>query len=117
MKPYQQHQGACRKSSWFAGVALSDSSREPVRLGSGDKLIFGIKRDPEDTAYTVRKVLTSADELGGVYTISLTPEDLNVTPDRYFYDIGVQTEDGSFIKIVPLSPFDICPNITEKEVT
>lgn len=117
MKIYEQPQTAYQKASWFCDLVLKNENGEPLRLSAGEKIIFGIKRTQADSAYVVKKVLTSSDEINGVYPISLTPEQLSVVPVWYYYDVGVQFTDGSFIKVIPKSLFDIRASITEKELS
>ena len=117
MKIYEQPQTAYQKASWFCDLVLKNENGEPLRLSAGEKIIFGIKRTPADSAYVVKNVLTSSDEVNGVYPISFTPEQLSVDPVWYYYDVGVQFTDGSFIKVIPKSLFDIRASITEKELS
>lgn len=110
----QQNQTAYQKSSFFTSIALKTPAGEPLRLSAGEKIIFGIKKSIA-SSYIVKKVLTPEHELNGVYPVVLTPEELNKIPERYYYDASVQFPDGSFIKIVPKSNFDLLDSITEKE--
>ena len=117
MEIYEQPQTAYQKASWFCDLVLKNENGEPLRLSSGEKIIFGIKRTQTDSTYVVKKVLTSSDEINGVYPILLTPEQLSVVPMWYYYDVGVQFTDGSFIKVIPKALFDIRASITEKELS
>lgn len=110
----RQDQKAYQKSSFFTSIALKDNAGNPLRLSEGEMIIFGI-REFCGGDLIVKKVLTSDDEIGGVYPIVLSPEEMNVIPTRYYYDVSVQFTDGSFIKIVPKSNFDLCESFTEKE--
>lgn len=117
MEIYEQPQKAYQKASWFCDLKLKNENGEPLRLSAGEKIVFGIKRTHADENYIVKKVLTSSDEINGVYPISLTPEQLSVVPMWYYYDVGVQFTDGSFVKVIPKSLFDIQASITQKEVS
>ena len=117
MEIYEQPQKAYQKASWFCDLKLKNENGEPLRLSDGEKIVFGIKRTHADENYIVKKVLTSSDEINGVYPISLTPEQLSVVPMWYYYDVGVQFADGSFVKVIPKSLFDIQASITQKEVS
>ena len=121
---YRQDQTAYHKASWFCSIRLKNENGEPLRLSEGEKLVFGVKADHTDTGYIVKKVLTADDEIDGGYPIVLTPYEMTLTPghnpispDRYWYDVSVQSPDGSFIKIVPQSAFIIKPSFTEKELS
>ena len=102
-------------TSRYITVDLTDNDGNVYKLESGDKLIFGVKRDRYSTAYIIKKTLTADDELDGKYTFALTPEDTNIFPCRYFYDIGLQFSDGEFQMVVPLSIFYIEGAVTAKE--
>ncbi len=112
---HKQNRTAFRKSSWFCTLKLVNENGEPLRLSEREKIIFGIKSSCNDSVYVIRKILTSDDEINGAYPICCSPEELSIVPKRYSYDVGVQYEDGTFIRIVPESDFYVKTNITEKE--
>lgn len=111
----KQNLTAYRKSSWFCTLNLKNENGEPLRLSAGEKIIFGIKSSYNDPVYVLKKVITSDGEIDGTYPIYLAPEELSIIPKRYSYDIGIEYQDGTFIKIVPESDFYVKTNITEKE--
>ena len=105
---------------WYQGTSYNDSivlqneNKEPVSLSSGDKIIYGIKPHYSEECI-LEKVLTLQDEINGEYPIHFTPEEMDIEPDEYEYDAGVQTSDGEFIKIIPPSTFEILKSITKKK--
>ena len=114
---YRQDQAAYQKSSFFCDIRLKNESGEPLRLSSDEKIIFCVKSSFMDDNALVEKVLTADDEINGVYPIMLTPEEMDALPGRYWYDIGIQFPDGSFIRAIPKSAFIIHESYAEKEAT
>ncbi len=114
MKIYQQHKQAYQAASFFDSIVLQNDSGQQLVLSEGEKIIFGVKSHYTGD-YVIKKVFTSADEVNGKYPLNLTPEEMDILPERYYYDVSVQTADGQFIKIVPESFFDVYESITRKE--
>ena len=85
-------------------------------LESGDKLIFTVKSHHTGN-YIIKKILTASDIFEGTYPFGITPEELDIPPGRYFYDVSLQYSNGDIEKIVPLSNFDVMPSMTKKEVS
>lgn len=111
---YRQDRQAYQSASYFDTVELKNNLKQPILLSDGEKIIFGVKAHYTGD-YIIKKVLTSADEIGGKYPIYLTPEEMDIMPGRYYYNIGVQTTGGDFIPIVPKSIFDVFETETRKE--
>lgn len=114
MELKRQDKKIYQAASYFDSIRLQNDSGEPVLLPAGAKIIFGVK-DYFTSNYLIKKVLDQNDELDGVYTIYLTPEDTDKLPAEYYYDVSVQTAEGDLIKIVPKSVFRIAESITRKE--
>ena len=111
-----QHLVLYQGNSVYITVLLADIINDSsYQLATGDKLIFGVKRNKNSSSFVIKKILTSADELDGQYTFSLTPEDMNISPCRYYYDVGLQFADGSFETVVHPSRFKVVGTVTEKE--
>lgn len=86
------------------------------RLKSGEKLIFGVKLDPERGDYLIKKIITEENIQDQGYLISLKPEDTqNMDFKDYRYDIGLQTNDDDYYMLVPCSPFVVNKAVTAKE--
>ena len=112
MNPFRQDTFAYQKASYTNDIILKNEDGEPLTLSDGEKIIFGVKSHYSGD-YIIKKVLTTDDN--GVYHISISPEELNITPQRYYYDVGIQTASGAFEKIIPKSNFDVLESETEKE--
>lgn len=106
---------AYHNATWAKTLKIKNTDGEDASLNSGDRIIFGIRKNWYD-AYLIKKIISAENELNGGYTVILTPEDMSIEPGYYYYDISVQTENGDFIKIVPHSLFAVLPSDTEKEV-
>ena len=110
-----QHLELYQGNSVYITVLLTDENDNPYQLETGDKLIFGVKRNKNSSSFVIKKILTSADELDGQYTFSFTPEDMNISPCRYYYDVGLQFSDGGFKTVVHPSRFKVIATVTGKE--
>lgn len=96
-------------------ISVSDSDGQIFAPQDGDKLVFGVKSNPNSTVYDILKTLTSDNFSDGKYLLELTPEDtagLAIVP--FWYDVGLQRGDDYYI-IIEKSPFELAQNITTKE--
>lgn len=98
-------------------LSIEDENGEQYTLQDGEKIIFGVKSNAENSDYDIVKTLTSADMVDGICTIKLTPADTaELAFGRYYFDIGLQTADDYYM-IVPCDEFYICKAVTQKEAT
>lgn len=111
-----QHLELYGGNSVYITVLLTGENNSPYHLVTGDKLIFGVKRNKNSSSFVIKKILTSADELDGQYTFHLTPEDMSIFPCRYYYDVGLQFADGEFKTVVHPSRFKVIETVTGKEL-
>ena len=109
-----QHLKVFQGNTLYLTIVLTDETGSTYHLAIGDKLIFGVKRH-NDSAYIIKKVLTSANELNDRYTFALTPENMSITPCRYTYDIGLQFANGDFKTVVSPSIFKVVGVSARKE--
>lgn len=80
-----------------------------------DTVRFGLLHSRRDEQPTLTRTAVY-DDVSGAYMVSLAPEDTaQLPPDRYFYDIGLQTAAGDYFMLVPLSEFVILPAASRKE--
>ena len=114
MAIYRQDKQAYQGTSYFDSIALQNDNGQQLVLSEGEKIIFGVKSHYTGD-YILKKVFTSADEVNGKYPLNLTPEEMDILPERYYYDVSVHTADGQFIKIVPESLFEVLESVTRKE--
>ena len=99
-------------------LSIEDEKGEQYTLKDGEKIIFGVKENAENSDYNIVKMLTSADIVDGICTIKLTPTDTaELAFGQYYFDIGLQTADGDYYMIVPCDEFCVCKAITAKEAT
>ncbi len=111
-----QHLVLYQGNSVYITVLLADIINDSsYQLATGDKLIFGVKRNKNSSSFVIKKTLTSADEFDGQYTFSFTPEDMNIFPCRYYYDVGLQFADGGFETVVHPSRFRVIGTVAGKE--
>lgn len=99
-------------------LSIEDEKGEQYTLQDGEKIIFGVKSNAENSDYDIVKTLTSADMVDNAYTIKLIPADTaELAFGRYYFDIGLQTADGDYYMVIPCSQCVILPAITKKEAT
>lgn len=93
-------------------IAVTDGDGSAYALGSNEKIVFGIKRSPSDSALLIVKVAQSAGD--GRFRVTVTPGDTDGLPfGRYYYDVGL--DDGTnFYNIIPASQFFLRENITSR---
>lgn len=115
MEIFRQDKQAYQATTFTDSISLVDENENPVELSDGDKLIFGVKAH-YSADYIVKRVFTSNDIFKGAYSINITPEELDIPPGRYFYDVRLQKTNGDFIPIVPKSNFDVLETESRKEV-
>ena len=107
-----------RKGSTFFGkINITDRDHNGILLAENDKLIFAVKKHLYDDTETpvIKKIITADRQFEGGYCFELTPEETDLTPDTYYYDIGVQRENGEFYHVCKPCQFNIHPSITRKE--
>lgn len=115
MKIFRQDKQAFQATTFTDSISLVDEDENPVSLSSGEKLIFTVKSHYSADSI-VKRVFTSNDILDGAYSINITPEELDIPPGRYFYDVRLQKTNGDFVPIVPKSLFDVLETESRKEV-
>ena len=99
-------------------LTIEDENGEPYTLNGGEKIIFGVKQNAENSDYDIVKTLASEDTANGAYIIKLEPENTSELPfGRYHCDIGLQTAEGDYYMIVPCCDFYIDKAVTQKEAS
>lgn len=93
-------------------INIVDANGAPYNLGSGEKVVFGIKRKPEHEEVIFAKVGEILYE--GLYKVVINPEDTeNLPSGNYYYDVAIESGEAFFNVIEP-SPFNIVANITSR---
>jgi hypothetical protein len=93
-------------------ILVYDADGRPYNLASNEKVVFGIKKNPEDA---VPLFQITAEIVGdGVFNVVLSPTHTeNLDAGRYWYDVGLQRGEDFFNVIEP-NPFIIQANITAR---
>lgn len=92
-------------------ITVTNANGEPYILGSGEKLLFGVKKNHTDGRYIFVKTIRLCDK-PGVYSVTINPEDTEICDCcKYFYDVAVQSGDN-FFNIIEASFFHVKKNIT-----
>lgn len=96
-------------------IKLTDADGSPYVLNSNEKVVFGIKKHPNDRNVIFAKV---AEGIGdGVFLVTLDPEDTqNLDIGMYYYDAGI--DDGeNFYNAVKAAIFELNMNVTYRGCT
>ena len=92
-------------------VTVLDEAREQYQLKDGDKLIFGVKMNVNNSDCCLHQVITDGN---GEYEIRLNPEDTEELPcGKFCYDVGLQVGDDYF-PVIECSPFILTHNVTRR---
>ena len=97
-------------------ITITDDDSNIYKLQSGEVLRLGIKRNPQNAEYDIKKEVSSEALYGDSYVINFAPEDtVNLEPSpEYRFDIGIQTADGDYFMVIPYSKCVIMPAVTKK---
>lgn len=114
--PNRQDIYADRGATYENYITLRNKAGEIVHLASGDMLIMGIRPHYSGTCI-IERTWTIDDEVDNVYPIHITPEEMDIEPDEYKYDVSLQTADGDFYKIIRESSFTVLDSTTKKRVS
>lgn len=91
-------------------AVFSDEKRtQPVTLESGQKIVFGIKKNVADSSYIICKELTSEDLVETYkYATRIKPSDTaDLAYGEYAYDYGIQYSEDDFRPCVSTGKFII----------
>ncbi|MBQ8135019.1 MAG: hypothetical protein IJ192_11535 [Clostridia bacterium] len=106
---------AARGNTFFAEIEMTDENGNVCLLESGEKLIIGIKVNPEENGgYIVIKELTEADEINGKYPFMLTADEIDIDSKRYWFGASVLLNDGILQPVVKCKEFYITPAVIRK---
>ena len=91
-------------------VGVTDSDGTEYTLKSYEKLIFGVKLNPESTEYTIRKELTAENKVDGGYLLTLSATELDLSVNNYKYDVALKTSDGLYA-VIGCSEFEVMESV------
>lgn len=105
-----------RSNTYFGRITLTDGTNT-VLLAGTDKMIFAVKKNPDDEneEVLIKKIITSDREIEGGYGFELTPGETDLSPGTYFYDVGIQRENGEFYHVTQPDRFIIKQSVSRKE--
>ena len=106
-----------RASTFFGRIVLTDKENNTVLLTNTDKLFFSVMEKCCDNTgnHVIDKTITVDREFEGGYGFELTPEETDIPEGTYYYDIGVQRENGEFYHVCMPNEFIIYPSVTRKD--
>ena len=91
-------------------IGLVDSDGTEYTLKSDEKLIFGVKLNPESNEYTLRKELTAENKVDGGYLLTLSATELDLSVNNYNYDVALKTSDGLYA-VIGCSEFEVMESV------
>lgn len=101
-----------RGTSNSFGITVTDAEGDVFTLETGQVLVFALKKRPTDEERVLVKKITNT--VNGEYYLELSPSDTaDLTPGKYFYDVGMQHGASNFYPIIKASVFEIEPNISK----
>ncbi len=108
-----------KASTFYSKISLSDNHKNPVVLSQGDQLIFTVRKnyDDDQSPPLIRKVIRYDEQIEGGYPFVLTPEETNLPAGTYYYDVGLQCQNGEFYHITMAEQFVVNESISRKEST
>lgn len=77
---------------------------------SDKRIVLTVKSSPEDSAVVLQKEASIG--VNGSATFALTPEDTELDPEQYTFDIELSNLDRSFVRTVVLGLFTVRADIT-----
>ncbi len=106
-----------RGTTMSIGLVIIDENGN-THYDPEDVVRMWVRHDPEDASPVIQKTATyDTDE--ECFIIALTPADTAdlIQDERYWYDIGLQTDSGEFYQVIETAPFNVLRAITRKVTT
>lgn len=92
-------------------IEVRDAKGVLYTIVAGEKIIFGVKANPNDDECIFSKVASY--QTVGSYLATIAPADTaNLKSGKYFYDVSLQSG-NNFYNIIEPTPFIIQPNVTK----
>ena len=99
-------------SSFYVIITYEDGT--PYPYNENDMVFFGVCFDDSDELLISKTA--DYDNENNCYVVNLTPEDTQnmIVGERYWYDMGLQTIDGDFYRIIEATLFNVKRSVTRK---
>lgn len=93
-------------------IYITDAYGNAYVLGSGQKVVFGVKKEKSDKELLLKKLVSTG--TSGVYKVSIVPEDTaEWEPGKYWYDVGLLS-DKNYYNVIEPNPFIVNENVTNR---
>ena len=94
-------------------VFSDEECTQPVTLDTGQKIIFGIKKNPATNAYIFKKEMGPEDLVeGSKYEMRIKPMETRMLPyGEYFYDYGIMYSTDDYRPCINTGKFIIVSSI------
>lgn len=103
-----------QKRTFETVITIIDNDNNYYELKDGEKLIFAVKLNAQNSEYIIRKELTAQDKYGNGYLLTLTAEDMNIPCEHYHYDAALQSADETeIVSIINYSDFIVTESVVK----
>ena len=99
--------GLTRADSMKLKLNLADSQGNEYIPDDGDVIKFGLKTTTDDTEKPMIEKIISPESM----MLELTPEETDIEPGDYYYDIEVTLSNGFVTTVIPPTKFKILPEV------
>lgn len=102
-----------RGETTYFTISFHDQRGQQILLTSSDKLTFGVKRNPDDVNFILKKTVPTYTDFNGEYPFSLSTTETNITPGRYYFDVTIKRSGGVFIRPIQDKQLIVKPSVTK----
>ena len=99
--------GLTRADSMKVKLNLVDSQGNEYVPNPHDVIKFGLKTSTDDEEHPIIEKIISPETL----ELELTPEETDIEPGEYFYDVEVTMSTGFVTTVIPPTKFKILPEV------
>ncbi len=99
----------------FITEIIIQNGDEYYTLKDGEKLVFGMKKNPLNTAYILKKEITVDDKHVNGYLLTLRTEETDIPQGAYWYDIALVRSDHEMIKIIGSTRMEIVESVVRSD--
>lgn len=98
-------------------IRLTAKDGTPLTLGDGETLIWGLKKELEDSECIITRSFTQSDydDTAGGFVVTILPSETEpLEPGRYIFDAGIQRGADSYVDAVVATTLRIYGAVTER---
>lgn len=107
--------GVPRGTTFYGVISLTNEDKKTYTIGDAEKIVVGLKDDPDNDKYIIKKILTNSDEINGKYPFIFSPEETDIQVDRYWLGAAVFLSDGNIQDVEECGEFEIRRSVVRRE--